>query len=188
MLFKMPTRYSVRLKAFGMTLFALMAKTQTCEGITSEAGNGKYFLFFDIDGKPQSLVIKELRRLQKKFKLSDMFIVSDKELSFRVFCYSRFSLIKMVHILTALPDDFLDWQFIHWTVERGKATLRTGAKANRPKMKVVAVLRSYSVPIPKTCTQVIYDTGTSKIGKLIILGDKEANKRLKAKKEAKINA
>jgi uncharacterized Fe-S cluster-containing protein len=71
--------------------------------------------------------------------------------------------------LKALP--FLDWNFFHCTVERGKATLRTSNKKNRKPQKIVSVLSSYSVSIPESCQKVVYDTGVEKRGTTILLGD-----------------
>jgi hypothetical protein len=63
----------------------------------------------------------------------------------------------------------MDWNFFWWTVARGKATLRTGNKKDRPPQKIVSVLESYPVPIPETWERVIYDTGMEKRGKNIFL-------------------
>jgi hypothetical protein len=113
---------------------------------------------------------EKFREIQNKYSLSDIFIVSDKEGSYRIWCFTK---VKFVTLLKILLDahDFLDWNFFYWTVARGKATLRTNNKKNRPPQKIVSVLYSYPVPIPESYQRVIYDTGVEKRGLSILLGD-----------------
>jgi hypothetical protein len=70
-----------------------------------------------------------------------------------------------------LETKYLDWNFFYWTVERGKATLRTSNKQNRTPQKIVSILRSYPCPIPIKFERVFYDTGVEKKGFTIKLGD-----------------
>jgi len=56
-------------------------------------------------------------------------------------------------------------------VSRSKATLRISNKKNREPQKIVSVLESYFVPIPKSCQYVIYDTGIQKRGLTVLLGE-----------------
>lgn len=65
----------------------------------------------------------------------------------------------------------LDYNFFWWTVKQGKSTLRTGNKEGRGHQKVVAFLPSYSVPFPKECERVLYDTGIQKRGLTVFLGN-----------------
>jgi len=104
----------------------------------------------------------------RKFHLSHIYITSDLEGSYRVWCYSKVDFKRYLEIL--LKTKFLDWNFFYWTVVRGKATLRTSNKQNRPPQKVVGILQSYSVPFPESCEKVVYDTGIEKRGTSVLLG------------------
>ena len=89
--------------------------------------------------------------------------------SLRAFCYTQVHFETFLKIL--LDTKHLDWNFFEYTVRRKKATLRVSKKHNRPEQKIVDVLESYFVPIPKDQTeQVSYDTGVKKEGWSIILG------------------
>ena len=110
-----------------------------------------------------------LSKVQDKYRLSHIYIVSDVEGSYRAWCYSKVDFKILLKIL--LDTEFLDWNFFYWTVKRGKATLRTGNKKNRLPQKIVSVLGSHSVSIPLSCEKVVYDTGLTKKGLTVLLGN-----------------
>lgn len=163
-------RFNFRIKKFGLNLFVSLSEVQTLEGITSLLPNGKHIILIDLENCSQLEAEGSLRKLQRKRGLPDIFLVSDLEKSFRAWCYAQVDLKTLLQIL--LDVEFLDWNFFWWTVKRGKATLRTSNKKNRPPQKLVSVLRSYSVPIPASCEKVVYDTGVEKRGTTVLLGDR----------------
>jgi hypothetical protein len=154
------------------TIFLSLAETQTLEGMTDKAGKDKHYVFGDIEGCNLAQTVAELKPVQKKYVLSDIFVVSDAENSFRYWCWSKVDFKTLLKILLDIPH--LDYNFFFWTVQRGKATLRVSNKVNRPAQKVVAVLYSYSVPFPETVEKVIYDTGVQKRGLTLIFKDGKA--------------
>ena len=172
---KLPKRINIRIKKFNYTLFVMLSKTQTLEGVTSLQSDGKHIIMFDsIDDCNLNELKKVWKRIQQKYGLSDVFIVSDKEGSYRVWCFTHVKFNVLIHILT--EDDvfnLMDYNFFYWTVSRGKATLRTSNKVNREPQKIVAVLESYPVSFDENelWEKVTYDTGTEKRGINILLGD-----------------
>jgi hypothetical protein len=162
-------RFNLRIAKFGITFFVMLAHTQTLEGITSLQKNGKHIVMFDLENCTLEQAEETLRKVQVKYNLSDIFIVSDAENSFRGWCFSEVDFKILLKIV--LDVEYLDWNFFYYTVKRKKATLRTNNKRNRAPQKTVSVLHSYFAPIPDTCEEVTYDTGIQKRGLSILLGD-----------------
>jgi len=155
----------------GFSLLFLFAKTQTLEGITSLIPNSgkKHIILADVENCSYEQVIKETEYVQRKYGLSHMYIYSDAERSFRIFCYSLVDYKTLLKIL--LDFEHLDIIFFDYTVKRKKATLRISKKENRPFPKLVKVLETYPMPFPKVVEQVFYDTGVVKKGISFTLGD-----------------
>ena len=170
-LFAIPSRCYFRIKLFGFNFTFNFAHIQTLEGVSSliPNSNGKHIVLWDIEGCSQEQAEETLRKVQTSYSLSNIFIVSNAPRSFRAWCFSIVDFKTLVKILN--DTDYVDPNFFDYTVRRKKATLRVSNKRNRPKQEVVAVLESYSVPIPKVVEKVIYDTGIEKTGISIILGD-----------------
>jgi hypothetical protein len=109
-------------------------------------------------------------KVQISYNLSDIFIVSDKERSFRAWCYSQVDFDVYLEILGKVKKyGILDWNFYKWTVDRGYATLRTDNKKDRPPQGLMCTLKTYSVPEPKVVKQVVYGTGVQKSGLTLLL-------------------
>lgn len=164
-------RFSFRVKLRNLTFFAMIAKTQTLEGVTSLQTDGTHFVMFDVENCSLQQAEEALIKVQRKYCLSDIFVVSDVEKSYRAWCFSKVDFKTFQHIL--LETEYLDPNFLDYTFRRKKATLRTGSKKGRPTQKVVSILKSYSVPIPiadSRVEKVIYDTGFEKRGFSLLLG------------------
>ena len=114
-------------------------------------------------------VIEEAKFVQKKYGLSNIYIKSDAENSFRVWCFSLVDYKTLLKIL--LDFEHLDMVFFVYTVRRNKASLRDSEKDGRPPEEVVAILESYWMPIPEYVEEVFYDTGIVKQGLAISLGE-----------------
>jgi hypothetical protein len=161
-------RFNLRIKKFNHTVFLMISESQTLEGVTSLQSEGKHIVLWDLENCSLEQAEITLRKVQKKYCLSHIFIVSDIERSYRAWCFSKVDLKS--YLKSLLDTDFLDWNFFYWTVKRGKATLRTTNKKNREPQKIVSVLESYPVPIPVQFEKVIYDTGIEKRGLTVLLG------------------
>lgn len=157
----------------GFSILILFAKTQRLHGITSLIPNSvdKHIILADVENCTLKQVIEESRFVQQKYDLSNMYIKSDAENSFRVWCFSIVSFKKLLKIL--LDFDHLDMVFFDYTNKRKKATLRDDKKKGRPREKIVAVLESYPMPVPEHVREVFYDTGIVKKGISISLGDND---------------
>jgi len=153
------------------TFFVMLSETQTLEGITSLQPDGKHIIMWDLEGCTLQEAIETLRKVQQKYNLSHIFIVSDAERSYRAWCFTKVDLNTFLKIL--LDTDYLDWNFFYYTVKRRKATLRLSNKKNRPPQELVSVLESYPMPTPELPEMVIYDTGIEKRGLSILLGDED---------------
>jgi len=161
------------------TFFVMVAETQTLEGITSQVigREGYHYPLFDIEkhGEILSLEVveRELGKIQVSYGLSNFYIRSDKQGSYRPYCFSEVKLTDYMRMQLDLIDvGILDWNFFWWTVNKGYATLRINQKKNRPKQELVSILHSYSVPIPEKFSIAFYDTGVQKRGLTVFLGKK----------------
>jgi hypothetical protein len=162
-------RFNFRVKIAILTVFFMIAKSQTLEGVTSLQKDGSHIVMWDLEKCSLKEAEKTLKKVQRRFRLSDIYITSDMQGSYRGWCYSKVDFRRYLEIL--LKTKFLDWNFFYWTVVRGKATLRTSNKKNRPPQRVVSVLESFPAPFPSSCQKVVYDTGLTKRGLAILLGD-----------------
>ena len=131
----------------GFTLLVLFALTQRLEAITTLLPNGLHFILADVENCSAKEVIEEAKFVQRKYGLSNFYIYSDAERSFRIFCYSLVDYRTLLRIL--LDFKHLDMVFFDYTVKRKKATLRYGRKTARPCPKLVKVLETYPLPFPK---------------------------------------
>ena len=155
-----------------VTVFSMFALTQTLEGVSSLLENGLHMPLFDVENCSREKAEFELRKLQFKYRLSDIFLVSDSDRSFRAWCFGQVKYTDYLRMqLDLLDAGVLDYNFFWRTVKQGKSTLRVSSKENRPPQHVVSVLKSYSVPFPKSVEKVIYDTGIQKRGLTVFLGE-----------------
>ena len=120
-------RFNFRVKIANLTLFAMIAKTQTLEGVTSLQKDGSHIVMLDLEKCKLEQVENVLGRVQKKYGLSDIFIVSDCENSYRAWCLSKVDFVTFLKILVDSLS-ILDYNFFYYTVKRKKATLRTSPK------------------------------------------------------------
>jgi hypothetical protein len=164
-------RFNFRVKIANLTFFAMIAKTQTLEGVTSLQKDGSHIVMLDLEKCGLEKVENVLGKVQEKYGLSDIFIVSDCENSYRAWCLSKVDFVTFLKILVDSLS-ILDYNFFYYTVKRKKATLRTSPKKGRPSQRVVSVLYSYSASFDESIVEkVVYDTGLEKRGISLLLGD-----------------
>ena len=154
---------------YGFSTLFIFALTQRLHAITSLLPNGTHFILADVEDCSFEEVVEESKYVQQKHDLSNMYIYSDAERSFRVFCYSLVDYKALLRIL--LDFEHLDMIFFDYTNRRKKATLRIGKKKDRSSPRLMKVLESYHVPFPECVQEVFYDTGIVKKGIAISLGD-----------------
>jgi hypothetical protein len=161
------------------TFFVMFSETQLLEGTTSQVigRDGYHYPFFDIEKRNEVVSLTkveyELGKIQVSYGLPNIHICSDKEGSYRAYCYSEVRLTDYMRMQLDLIDaGILDYNFFWWTANKSKATLRINQKKNRPKQELVSTLHSYSVPIPTKFEFAFYDTGVEKRGLTVFLGEK----------------
>ena len=165
-------RLNLRMKFKDITFFCMLAKTQTLEGITSLQSDGKHIVMLDLENCTLEQIKKILKEIQSIYNLSDIFIVTDNDKTYRAWCFSKIVFDIYLHILVdCLP--ILDYNFFYYTVKRKKATLRTSSKKGRPNQRVVCVLKSFQCPLEShdIVERVVYDTGLEKRGISLLIGD-----------------
>jgi len=162
-------RLSFRFRIGSTTVFFMVSSTQRLGGVLSRADPEKQFhyLFFDMENCSLEECERQLRQVQVRYRLPDIYIVSDHSLSFHGYCFAVVPRKYMLHILTDPALENIDQNFFLWTVVRGEATLRMCLKQDRPPQQVVSVLPSYPVPIPEL-ERVVYDTGLVKRGVAVV--------------------
>lgn len=156
---------------YGFSILFLFAFTQRLHGITSLLPNGMHFILVDFENCSFEEVVEESKYVQQKYGLSNIYIYSDAERSFRVFCYSIVDFKTLLKII--LDFKHSDMIFFNYTVRRKKATARISRKKGRPLPKLVKVLESYFLPFPEQVQEVFYDTGIVKKGIAFSLGDED---------------
>jgi hypothetical protein len=165
-------RLNFRVKIGSVTFFTMLAKTQTIEGVSSLQNDGTHLPMWDLENCTLTKAEEILRNVQSKYGLSNIYVVSDFERSYRAWCLSKVSFKTFLAILVD-SIEILDYCFLYYTVRRRKATLRTSTKKDRSQQQVISVLHSYFSPIPNKMQQVIYDTGLEKRGFTIMVGGKD---------------
>jgi hypothetical protein len=166
---------NIPLTTFRLTHFLMLSFTQTLEGITSrivDDPQNRQYVFLDLENCTLEQAQETVRSLQQNYSLSDFYLMSDLERSYRAWCFTPVDYKTLLHILVDCLD-ILDYNFFFYTVKRRKATLRTSAKKGRPEQKLVSVLKTYPMPLPSRVERVIYDTGLEKQGLSLLLGERE---------------
>ena len=165
-------RINYRMKIGNITAFFMLSHSQSLEGVTSLQDDGLHTPFFDIENCSLDECVSALKELQFIYNLSDVFVTCDLDRSFRVWCFCHVNYLNYLEMqIQLLRKKLLDYNFFWWTVKQGKSTLRTTSKKGRQQQKVVAFLPSFSVPFPKKCEKVLYDTGVQKRGLTVFLGE-----------------
>jgi hypothetical protein len=139
---------------------------QNIEGITNEVigEEDKFYIFWDIENCALEQAVETLLDVQYRHQLADIFITSDKDSSYRAFCFSKRSFNE--YMITLHNTKYVDYSFIWWTYKRHKSTLRTSGKAGRPLQDVVAFLRGYEpYELPSKIVRANYETGLEKYPK-----------------------
>jgi len=175
----MKSRINLRLKFKDYTFFFMISKTQTLDGLMSMIPDDREFHYpmWDLEITDLDSTFNDIEYtlldVQDKFQLSDIFIMSDKDLSYRAICFTRVTFKTLMNIL--YNTCYVDYNFIHWTQSRGYANIRMSEKENRKPLEVISILKTYHQPIPEYIYHKIYDTGIEKSGKTIdyrLFGDK----------------
>lgn len=162
-------RINIRFKLGNITIFFMIAKTQTLRGISSKIGWNQHIILWDLDNCNIEQATESLRNVQEKYKLSDIYIFGDRDNGFNAICFKQVTYIELLRII--IDTEYIDVGFISYTAKRNKATLRMTQKQDRRDLAIHALLKTYEVPLPDNMEFVTYDTGLVKDG--ISLGVKD---------------
>lgn len=114
----------------GALLYFLFTTVERAEGIASDLlDNDKHIILWDFDDMSLADVRESLISVKNKYKLGDIFIMSDKENSYRAMCFSAVDYREYLRIL--LDTVGVDWSFFKWLVKRDYATIRLTDKSGR---------------------------------------------------------
>jgi hypothetical protein len=168
-------RFNFRIATNHFTFFTMFARSQKLEGITSQVFDGsgkptgKHYPFFDLESTSLENIKNNLKKIQRKYGLSNIYITSDNNKTFRGWCFSIVTFETFLKILIDCKS-IVDYGFLLYTFKRKEATLRLSRKEGRPLQNVIDVIESFEVSFPKLFRHVIYVTGCEKQGTTLNLG------------------
>lgn len=120
----------IRLSLKGWQFYAALSHSVKQTGVNSLLPNKKHILMWDFDGQNSVTVVSELKRLQKKWKLSNVYIFSTGLLNYwHAYCFTACDWAIVLHILAETKG--LDQSYFKIGVIRGYFTLRYHPKRNR---------------------------------------------------------
>lgn len=157
---KKQMRNNIRIKIGHITIFFMIAHTQRLNGFTNKVNACDYFYMWDLEGCTLKEAEKEMKRIQKKYNLGEIYITSDRKKSFQVWCFTLTT--KRNYIKCLAETKYYDWYFLKYTVRREEATLRLTDKQNRKPLKIVSIIKGRKEKIPSNMKLILYDTGREK--------------------------
>ena len=126
---------------FGFSIWINHKKTVETIGIQDICQDALRILFMEYDCKLMyNYLIHELKRIQKKFKLSNIYIFESSKDSYHCYCCCKFTSYQLNQILkeTSCDDSFIE----NWRFDYISKVLRITEKGNKPKPKYLGVLKS----------------------------------------------
>lgn len=151
----MNIKFRLRLP-FDRLLYMTLVKTEMCIGFNSNRHEkDSHFIFMDIDDTKIGDLIIELSRQQQKYDLGEIYLVSDKNDSFQVWCFKQYPFKEMMSIL--LDNKYTNLPFIRWTARKGCSTMRIGSKKGRGDYFITKLDGRFN-PLPHYMEKVIYET------------------------------
>jgi len=120
----------VRLDFRGWRFYIALTHSGQVVGVNSRLSSGKHFLMWDFDGVQEEDVKQALGQVQKRFRLSRVFLLNTGLAdSWHAYCFKSFEFPDVLRILAW--TQFLDKVFFKIGVIRGYWTLRYTAKRGR---------------------------------------------------------
>lgn len=126
---------------FGFSLWFDWKKTVETIGIQDICQDALRVLFMEYDHKLQKdYLIYELKRIQKKRKMSNIYILESSKDSFHCYCCDKFTSHELNQILkeTSCDDAFIG----NWKYDYCSKVLRVTEKGSKDKPKYIGVLKS----------------------------------------------
>lgn len=170
-------RFNIRFKIRDLTFFMMISRTQRLRGFNSLVQRGasipesRHIIMWDLENCTLKEACTELEEIRDKFNLGVIYVVGDVPRSYRAWCFTQVSFMRLLDIL--IHTRFVDWNFIYWTFHRAKSTLRITNKEGREPQRILATIGDGYArvePIPDTLQYVTYDTGKQKKGMTFLIG------------------
>lgn len=119
-------------------------KIDVVKGIKSNCPNKKHVLFIDVDNVNLQWLLKRVRSMIEKFKLSNVYILSTSMHSFHVICLDKFTAGEIIDIQEWF-DDELTHPYRIYGIKRKGWVLRTSKKFNKNRPEhIQTVFSRYS--------------------------------------------
>jgi len=132
-----------RFRIRGVRFTFTIARTQKVIGVNSQLADGTHILMWDFDEVPLEDVRAELKRVQTRYLLSDIYILRTKEPdNYIAYCFTALPWKRVVEIIA--QTNLVDWNFFKFGVYRGHFTLRVTPKNGRTP-RLVEVLGGFEL-------------------------------------------
>jgi len=117
------------------------SKTAKRDGICSNVHNDpqRHVLLWDFDNSTSEAIGRNLEIIQRKFKLSDIYLVSSSQYSYHAYCFTAVPLVEAIHILSGTKGT--DLAYLRLGMVRGYYTLRISPRQHE-SFRLVRVIRS----------------------------------------------
>lgn len=111
-------------------MYIALTHSQRLKGVNSKLPDGRHFLMWDFDGKEHDDIKSTLLDIQKRFKLSRIFLVNTGLPGFyHAYCFRALPWADVLHVLASTEG--LDPVYFKIGIFRGFFTLRISGKKGR---------------------------------------------------------
>lgn len=132
-----------RFRIRGVRFTFTIARTQKVIGVNSQLGDGTHILMWDFDGVPLCDVEIDLKYVQSRYMLSDIYILRTKEPdNYIAYCFTSQDWRRAIEIIA--QSQHVDLNFFKFGVYRGHFTLRVTPKNGRTP-RLVEVLGGFEL-------------------------------------------
>lgn len=134
-------------------------KVQLRHGICSNHSTmDTHMLLWDFDKTEKYLIMRELQRIQTKYKLPTILILKSSENHYHAYCFANRSFKEVINILS--DTQYIDEMYLRLGVARGYYTLRYSEKQGKPPELCVVLKSFYPIEAKPTdfTTNVYYTT------------------------------
>lgn len=134
-------KLSIRRKLGNILIYGFISPIQRVDGLQSKIKKSDdHIVLWDFDEKNFNAIKWELEDIQLKYNLGDIFIMSDKDNSYRAFSLTSVTFKTLLKIL--IETKGVDYNFFRYTVKREYATIRITNKKNREPNKIIYSLKT----------------------------------------------
>ena len=133
-------KITLRRKIGNLLIYGFITRTQSVTGLISKIPNGldQHYPLWDFDNSNLDEVMESLETAKNDFMLNNIYIMSDKEGSYRAFSLTPVDFRTLLGIIIFTKGT--DFQFFNWTVKRGYATIRMTEKIGRRDNKIITCI------------------------------------------------